>query len=134
MDWLHYLGQENEGGRSLERKDLRWRTRSTSGNFSEGFKRQIVELYNAGKPVSEIMSEYDLDRSTVRRWITRINGTGSSKAADNRTPEQQRLLELERENKRLRMEVDNKLNRRPRKRLGYRTSYGARCSETLHLI
>lgn len=82
----------------------------------------------------EIMSEYDLGRSTVRRWITRINGTGSSKAADNRTPEQQRLLELERENKRLRMEVDDKLNRRPRKRLGYRTSYGARCSETLHLI
>lgn len=29
-------------------------------HFSEEFKRQIVELYNAGKPVSEIMSEYDL--------------------------------------------------------------------------
>lgn len=29
-------------------------------HFSERFKRQIVELYNAGKPVSEIMSEYDL--------------------------------------------------------------------------
>ena len=55
-------------------------------HFSEEFKRQIVELHNAGKPVSEIMSEYDLGRSTVRRWITRINETGSSKAADNRTP------------------------------------------------
>lgn len=75
-------------------------------HFSEEFKRQIVELHNAGKPVSEIMSEYDLGRSTVRRWITRINETGSSKAADNRTPEQQRLLELEKGNKRLRMEVD----------------------------
>lgn len=31
VDWLHYPGQENEGGRSLERKDLRWRTRSTPG-------------------------------------------------------------------------------------------------------
>ena len=29
-------------------------------HFSERFKRQIVELYNVGKPVSEIMSEYDL--------------------------------------------------------------------------
>lgn len=75
-------------------------------HFSEEFKRQIVELHNAGKPVSEIMSEYDLGRSTVRRWITRINETGSSKAADSRTPEQQRLLELEKGNKRLRMEVD----------------------------
>lgn len=75
-------------------------------HFSEEFKRQIVELYNAGKPVSEIMSEYDLGRSTVRRWITRINETGSSRAADNRTSEQQRLLELEKENRRLRMGVD----------------------------
>lgn len=37
-----------------------------SRHFSEEFKRQIVELHNAGKPVSEIMSEYDLGRSTVR--------------------------------------------------------------------
>lgn len=75
-------------------------------HFSEELKRQIVELHNAGKQVSEIMPEYDLGRSTVRRWITMINETGSSKASDNRTPEQQRLLELEKENKRLRMEVD----------------------------
>ena len=75
-------------------------------HFSEEFKRQIVELYNNGKPTSEIMAEYDLNRSTVRRWITRINETGSSKAKDNRTPDEQRLLELEKENKRLRMEVD----------------------------
>ena len=75
-------------------------------HFSEGLKRQIVELHNAGKPVSEIMSEYDLGRSTLGRWITRINETGSSKAADNSTPEQQRPLEREKENKRLRMEVD----------------------------
>ena len=35
-----------------------------------------------------------------------IHENGSTKAADNRTPEQQRILELEKENKRLRMEVD----------------------------
>lgn len=52
------------------------------------------------------MSEYDLGRSTVRRWITRTNETGSSKAADNRTPEQNQIIELERESRRLRMEVD----------------------------
>ena len=75
-------------------------------HFSEGLKRQVVGLHNAGKPVSEIMSEYDLGRSTLRRWITRIIETGSSKAADNSASEQQRPLELEKENKRLRMEVD----------------------------
>lgn len=75
-------------------------------HFSEDFKRQIVELYNNGKPTREIMDEYDLGSSTLHRWIRGINDSGSTRAADNRTPEENRLLELERENKRLRMEVD----------------------------
>lgn len=74
-------------------------------HFSNDFKRQIVKPYNAGKPMSEIMAECDLGRSTVRRWITSINATGSPHAADNRTPDQTRVIELERENRRLRMEV-----------------------------
>ena len=75
-------------------------------HFTDEFKRQIASLYNAGKPPSEIMREYDLGKSTVERWIKSINATGSPRAADNRTPEQSRIVELERENKRLRMEVD----------------------------
>lgn len=75
-------------------------------HFGEDFKRQIVELYNNGKPVGEIMTDYDLGRSTVRRWINRVNETGSTKEKDNGTPERQRLIDLERENKRLRMEND----------------------------
>lgn len=74
-------------------------------HFSNDFKRQVVELCNAGKPMSEIMAECDLGRSTVRRWITSINATGSPHTADNRTPDQTRVIELERENRRLRMEV-----------------------------
>lgn len=73
-------------------------------HFSDGFKHQIVEPCNNGKPMREILAEYDLGRSTVRRWTNRINPTGSPKAVDDRTPEQQRILELERENRRLRME------------------------------
>lgn len=75
-------------------------------HFTDEFKRQIVDLYNAGKPKREAMDEYDLGKSTVERWIKSINATGSPRAADNRTPEQNRILELERENRRLRMEVD----------------------------
>ena len=74
--------------------------------FTDDFKRQIVDLYNGGKPVGEIMADYDLGHSTVRRWINSINATGSPRAADNRTPGQQRIADLERENKRLRMEND----------------------------
>ena len=74
--------------------------------FTDEFKRQIVELVNAGKPKAEVMREYDLSKSTVDRWVKAINLSGSPHAADNRTPEQSRIIELERENRRLRMEVD----------------------------
>lgn len=75
-------------------------------HFTDEFKRQIVDLYNAGKPKREIMDEYDLGKSTVERWIKSINATGSPRAADNRAPGQDRILELEREDRRLRMEID----------------------------
>ncbi len=75
-------------------------------HFTEEFKRQVVALYDGGKPASEIMREYDLGKSTFQRWVKRVHETGSTRAADNRTPEESRLLELERENARLRMEVD----------------------------
>ena len=108
MDWLLSRGLATlgwtvsrgptEGGSMADPKHPR--------HFTDDFKRQIVSLYNAGKPPSEIMREYDLGSTTLRRWINSINATGSPHAADNRTPEQDRIIELERENKRLRMEVD----------------------------
>ena len=52
------------------------------------------------------MEVFILGMSSVFWWIKSINATGSPRAADNRTPEQNRILELERENRRLRMEVD----------------------------
>ena len=75
-------------------------------HFTDEFKRQIVGLHDAGKPRREIMEECDLGKSTLERWIKSINATGSPRAAGNRTPEQDRVIELEREDKRLRMEVD----------------------------
>ena len=75
-------------------------------HFTDDFKRRIVGLVNAGKPKSDAMREYDLSKSTVDGWVRAISATGSPHAADNRTPEQNRVIELERENRRLRMEVD----------------------------
>ena len=74
--------------------------------FTDDFKRQIVDLYNGGKPVDKIMADYDLGRSTLRRRISSINAAGSPRAADNRTPEQQRIADLEKESKPLRKEND----------------------------
>ena len=74
--------------------------------FTEEFKRQMVQLYNSGKPRAEIAREYDLTPSALNRWIERINATGSTKEADNRTPEQQELLRLRKQNQQLLMEND----------------------------
>jgi len=72
--------------------------------FSEEFKIQMVSLYNGGKSIRDICREYDLTRSALSRWCERINATGSSRIADNRTEQENRLIALEKENKQLRME------------------------------
>ena len=51
--------------------------------FSEEFKRQIVQLYDNGKPAGEIKAEYDIGSSTLHRWVRAIHENGSTKAADN---------------------------------------------------
>ena len=56
-------------------------------HYEESFKRQIVRLCENGKPAREIKDEYDISHSTPRRWIRGIRDSGSTKAADNRTPE-----------------------------------------------
>ena len=53
--------------------------------FTEEFKKQMVDLYNAGKPRAEIVKEYGLTASALDRWISRINKTGSTKEKENRS-------------------------------------------------
>ena len=81
-------------------------TRRERRDYSEEFKNQLVQLFNAGKPRSEIIREYDLTASAFDKWVKRINSTGSTKERDNRTPEEQKLIRLRKENERLKMEND----------------------------
>ena len=73
-------------------------------SFTEEFKKQMVDLYNTGKPRTEIAKEYDLSPSALDRWISRINRTGSSKEKDNRTEAENELIALRKENAKLRLE------------------------------
>lgn len=75
-------------------------------HYDEAFKRQIVQLYESGKPSREIRAEYDIARSTPRRWVQGIRNSGSTRAADNRAPGWNELIELRRRNRQLEMEVD----------------------------
>lgn len=74
--------------------------------YTEEQKKQLVALFNQGKPRGEIIREYELTSSSFDRWIKRINTTGSSREKDNRTNEEQELLRLRKENQQLKMEND----------------------------
>ena len=74
--------------------------------FTEEFKIQLVQLYNNGKRRVDILREYGVAATAFDTWVKRINATGSAKEANNRTPQEQELLQLRKENKQLRMEND----------------------------
>ena len=75
-------------------------------SYTNEFKMQLVNLVNNGKSLNSVSKEYGISTSTVHTWVKNINNSGSFKAADNRTEEENKLLALEKENKQLRMEND----------------------------
>ena len=63
-------------------------------NYTDELKKKIVELYNSGKPRAELVREYELTPSALSSWINKCNNSGSFKAEDNRTPEENELIEV----------------------------------------
>lgn len=74
--------------------------------YTPEFKLQLVKLYESGKPRADIAREYDITPSALDRWIKNQKETGSFKAEDNRSAEENELLQLRKEVKQLRMEND----------------------------
>jgi transposase len=81
-------------------------TKRNRRSFTDEFKKQMVQLYLNGKSKAEIIREYDLTPSSLNRWIKQQQNTGSFKEKNNRTDNQNQLIHLEKENKRLKMEND----------------------------
>jgi transposase len=77
-----------------------------SKNYTDDFKKQIVALKLNGKSTSEIAREYEVAKSTIIKWVNDYNSSGSFKAKDNRSEEENELLRLRKENKQLQMEND----------------------------
>lgn len=55
--------------------------------YTEEFKNMIVELYNSGKTLAELSSEYALSKSTITTWIKKnkpitVNKDTTISAAD----------------------------------------------------
>ena len=74
--------------------------------FTTEFKKQMVGLYENGKSRADIVKEYDLTASALDRWIKQAQTSGSFFEKDNRSPEENELIALRRENQRLKMEND----------------------------
>ncbi len=73
-------------------------------NYTDDFKKQIVALKLNGKSTSDIAKEYQIAKSTIIKWVNDYSKSGSFKAKDNRSDEENELLRLRKENKRLMME------------------------------
>lgn len=58
------------------------------------------------KPRKEIIWEYDLSPTAFDRWLMQSERNGSFKEKDNRTPEENDLIQLRKENAQLKMEND----------------------------
>lgn len=84
-------------------EEKKTRTRRT---YTPEFKQQLVDLYKNGKRKCDIIREYDISSSMLDRWIAQSTNSGSFKEKDNRTPEQQELIELRKQNQQLKMEND----------------------------
>ncbi len=65
-----------------------------------------MKLYENGKSRADIVREYDITPSALDCWIKNHQETGSFKAEDNHSQEENELVELRKEVQRLRMEND----------------------------
>lgn len=75
-------------------------------SYTSEFKQQLVDLYHSGKRKCDIVREYDIANSLLDKWIAQADNSESFKEKDNRTPEQQELIELRKQNQQLKMEND----------------------------
>ena len=81
-------------------------TKRERRTYTEEFKNQMVQLYLNEKPRQEIIREYNLTPSTFDKWLKQSQTSGSFKEKDNRSPEENELLKLKKENQQLKMEND----------------------------
>jgi transposase len=70
--------------------------------YNEEFKKQILQLYEMGKTVSELCDEYGLSRTTIYKWIKNNKPIGIIEGKEITQKEYERMkkeiLELKMEN------------------------------------
>lgn len=78
-------------------------------SFDASFKLQVVKMVKEqGLSVSQVCRDMELGETAVRRWLTQFDAeqAGQPGLGKPLTAEQQRIRQLEEENRRLRQDVE----------------------------
>jgi transposase len=84
-------------------------TKKQRRTFDAEFKLQVVQMIRQqGLSVGEVCRDMKLGETAVRRWLAQVDeeAVGRPGLGKPLTPEQQRIRQLEAENKQLRGDVD----------------------------
>ena len=84
--------------------------------FDASFKLEVVKMIrDQGLSVTQVCQDMKLGETAVRRWLRQVDAelTGSPGSGKPLTTEQQRIRQLEEENRRLRQDVDILKKHRP---------------------
>ena len=78
-------------------------------NFDTSFKLQVIQMIKQqGLSVGDVCKDMQLGETAVRRWVTQFEAEQSGLPGIGKplTPEQQRIRQLEAENRQLKGDVD----------------------------
>jgi len=79
----------------------------TRKRYDEDFKKQLVKIYNQGNhSYRDLSDEYGVSAPAIRSWVKRYNNSNSFDIDDNRTEEEEELIQLRKKVKQLEMEND----------------------------
>ncbi len=74
--------------------------------YTDTFKKQIVELINIGRSVGAISTEYNIAKSTIRKWVNNYSSSGSFRAKDNVSEQDKEIKHLKKKLAYAEMELD----------------------------
>ncbi len=84
--------------------------RSTGKRYTDDFKKMVIEVYNSGKPVLELCSEYGVTNATLYKWLKNPPSNESKKPIikvhnePKAEDKEKELLKLQKENERIKEE------------------------------
>lgn len=87
-------------------------------NYTEDFKKMIIEVYNTGKPIKEICEEYGVSTTSLNNWINQVQPkekiskkpiitTNKNKNNERKDPKDtEEISKLKKENEKIKMELE----------------------------